>query len=60
MFYLNDSLDGNEMKDVFLNLFADADFAGCSASMKSTSGAFLALVGSHTYWPLGAASKSKV
>ena len=41
------------MDKVYLALFADADFAGDRRDMKSTSGVFLALVGPHTFYPLG-------
>ena len=39
-----------------LSLFADADFAGDLSTRRSTSGAFVALVGPHTHFPLSARS----
>ena len=40
-----------------LELFADADFAGCPRTVRSTSGTFLALKGEGVFIPLSASSK---
>ena len=48
---------GDDPKDVFPVLFADADFAGCLKTARSTSGVFLALHGPATRFPLQAISK---
>ena len=40
------------MEDLFLALFADADFAGDKEGTKSTSGGFLVLLGPHSFFPL--------
>ena len=40
-------------------VYADADFAGDTISSKSTSGAYIALIGKHTFIPLGAFSKKQ-
>ena len=45
---------GDPPEDLKLHLYADADFAGDRPSYKSTSGAFLALSGPNTCFPLGA------
>ena len=50
---------GDKLKDVSLELFSDADFAGDKADSKSTSGVFLALKGPNTFFPLSACSKKQ-
>ena len=50
---------GDKPEDLRLQLFTDADFAGCLSTRKSTSGLFLALVGPHTFFPLTASSKKQ-
>ena len=40
-------------------LFSDADFAGDRADMRSTSGVFLALYGTHSLFPLSGQSKKQ-
>ena len=50
---------GDKLKDVSLELFSDADFAGDKADSKSTSGVFLALKGPNTFFPLSASSKKQ-
>jgi hypothetical protein len=45
--------------ELYLRLFADADFAGCEKSSRSTSGVFLALCGPNTFMPLSAISKKQ-
>ena len=47
------------MKDLKLALYTDADFAGDRSDMKSTSGVFLALIGTHSFLPLGSMSKKQ-
>ena len=48
---------GDPPEDLNVDLFADADFAGCADSQRSTSGVFLALIGPNSFFPLGALSK---
>ena len=43
---------GDEIDKLRLMLFTDADFAGCKKSQKSTTGAFLALTGPNTFFPV--------
>ena len=50
---------GDAAKDIVLRLYADADFAGDQATMRSTSGVFLCLRGPNTFMPLGAVSKKQ-
>ena len=50
---------GDDPKDLRLQLFADADFAGDLSTRKSTSGLFLALAGPHSFYPLTASSKKQ-
>ena len=52
---------GDAPKGLRIGLFSDADFAGDRASMRSTSGVFLALYGYHCFSPLsGQSNKQKV
>ena len=48
---------GNSLKDLSIGLFADADYAGCGESLRSTSGAHMHTQGSHTRFPLAGISK---
>ena len=50
---------GDDFKDLRVGTFTDSDFAGDRADMKSTSGVFLALYGTHSFFPLGSASKKQ-
>jgi hypothetical protein len=50
---------GDSHDELHLGLFSDADFAGDKATMRSTSGMFLALYGPHSFFPLGAQSKKQ-
>ena len=66
MAYVNGSLEarqvgfiGDPPDDLELWLFVDADFAGDRADLKSTSGGFLVLDGSYTYFPLGYVCKKQ-
>jgi hypothetical protein len=61
--YINSTLEvkqvgyvGDNLSELNLQLFADADFAGCIDTNKSTSGIFMKLVGPNTSFPQGAAS----
>ena len=45
------------VKDLSLALYADADFAGCAQSLRSTSGSHLHVQGKHTRFPLEGGSK---
>ena len=64
MCYINCSLKdrsvgfvGDEPKDLWLGLFADADFAGDRKDSKSTAGVLLVLMGPNTFYPLTALSQ---
>ena len=48
---------GDKFVEIDPHLFSDADFAGCGASLKSTSGAFLVLRGKNSSFPISASSK---
>ena len=48
---------GDPMDDVRLALYADADFAGCVDSLRSTSGGHLNIQGPNTRFPLSGSSK---
>ena len=48
---------GDPMDDVRLALYADADFAGCIDSLRSTSGGHLNIQGPNTRFPLSGSSK---
>ena len=48
---------GDSMDDVRLALYADADFAGCVDSLRSTSGGHLNIQGPNTRFPLSGSSK---
>ena len=48
---------GDSMGDSSIGLFADADYAGCGESLKSTSGAHLHIQGPRTRFPLAGLSK---
>ena len=50
---------GDDQLDLDLVLFSDADFAGCMATSKSTTGAFLTLRGPDTRFPLSATSQKQ-
>lgn len=45
---------GNKINEVGPHLFADADFAGCVKTSRSTSGIYLGLYGSDTCFTLQA------
>ena len=45
---------GDPMSALHPTLFADADFAGCPYTARSTTGGFLSLWGSHTRFPIAA------
>ena len=51
---------GDPMDDVHLALYADADFAGCIDSLRSTSGGHLNIQGPNTRFPLSGSSKDRV
>ena len=49
---------GDKIEDLSLGLFADADFAGCAQSLRSTSGSHLQVQGKFTRFPLAGGSKA--
>ena len=64
--YISSTLDhtlkgyvGDPLEDLYLRLYADADFAGCPKTSRSTSGVFLCLCGPKTWMPLTAISKKQ-
>ena len=64
MCYVNSTLSlkmigwvGDKIEDLSLGLFADADFAGCAQSLRSTSGSHLQVQGKFTRLPLAGGSK---
>ena len=64
MCYVNSSLSkrmtgwvGNKFDDLSLALFADADFAGCAQTLRSTSGSHMHIQGKQTRFPLSGGSK---
>ena len=48
---------GNELSELQVGVFADADYAGCGQSLRSTSGTHMLASGSHTRFPLAGGSK---
>ena len=48
---------GDEQSQLQPHLYADADFAGCVATQRSTSGAYLCICARHTCFPIAANSK---
>ena len=50
---------GDYPGELFAALFSDADFAGCSETMRSTSGIFLKVSGPNTSFPIGGCSKKQ-
>ena len=66
MCYVNSSLShrlkgyiGDDIKELKLGLYTDADFASCKETSRSTTGIFLTLEGPHTFFPLNAVSKKQ-
>ena len=64
--YINGSLKvrmtgwiGDTAQNLAPHLFADADFAGCSKTSRSTSGVHLSLLGPNSVWPLNGQSKKQ-
>ena len=48
---------GDELEDVQPHLFADADFAGCAVSSRSTTGSCLCVRGPSMFFPIAMQSK---
>ena len=48
---------GNNLKSLQIGIFADADYAGCGQSLRSTSGSHMMAFGTHTRFPLAGGSK---
>ena len=40
---------GDDLSSLTVDISADADFAGCEASLRSTSGAHMVIQGRHTF-----------
>ena len=66
MCYINSTLDyrmyakaGDNLDDVMIACFADADFAGCPYTLRSTSGVYVKLVGPNTHFPFTGMSKKQ-
>jgi len=64
MCYVNSTLKkrmigwvGDSIEEHSIALYADADFAGCSQSLRSTSGSHMHIQGKHTRFPLAGGSK---
>ena len=57
--FVNTGFCGDDFRDCKIALFADADFAGCKKTAKSTTGNYLAIVGPNTHMPLAAISKKQ-
>ena len=48
---------GDDLSQLTIDVYADADFAGCEESLRSTSGAHMVIQGRHTRFPVAGASK---
>ena len=48
---------GDDLSQLPIDVYADADFAGCEESLRSTSGAHMVVQGRHTRFPVAGASK---
>ncbi len=66
MCYVNSTLHvrkvawvGEGAATIGVHLYADADFAGCKRTGRSTSGAFLCMGGNDTFFPLQAVSRKQ-
>ena len=57
--YLTYAYVGDPPENCSIGLFADADFAGCKSTAKSTSGVVVAIVGPSTFFPLAVVSKKQ-
>ena len=64
--YINSTLDyrqcgwtDGDLGSVRLSIYADADFAGCQRSNKSTTGGILSIEGKHTKFPIAAMAKGQ-
>ena len=49
---------GDDLSKLSIDIYADADFAGCEDSLRSTSGAHMVIQGKHTRFPVAGASKT--
>ena len=57
--YIQDSFCGDPVHKLRLMVYCDASFADCSQTSKSTSGAFIAVVGPNTFVPITAICKKQ-
>ena len=64
MCYVNSTLDkrmigwvGDPIATLSVGIFADADFAGCGETLRSTSGSHMHVQGKHTRFPIAGGSK---
>ena len=48
---------GDDLHGIEPHLYADADYAGCTMTQRSTTGAHMCARGPRTYYPLGGTSK---
>ena len=48
---------GDSSENLQLSVYADADFAGCKQTARSTNGVFLAITGENSFFPIAAVSK---
>ena len=66
MCYIHSTLDlvlygycGDDFKNLTINMWTDADWAGDRTDWRSTSGVFVSAIGNHTDFPLYARSKKQ-
>ena len=50
---------GDRREDLGPHLYADADFAGCPETLRSTSGVFMSVLGPNSFAPLSGLSKKQ-
>ena len=66
MCYIHSTLDylfyawvGDDISDLRLHLYTDADFAGCQTTNTSTTGVYMAIEGPNTHFTVGTISKKQ-
>ena len=50
---------GDDRKDLYVDLYTDADLAGCPHTAKSSNGIFVAFSGPFSFFPCNASSKKQ-